>query len=76
MAAFTGAGRRFEELGRTACGADVYDDYAHHPTEVAATLERRDAEPAAARRRLQPHLYSRTRECSRATSAARWRWRT
>ncbi|HEX7610215.1 MAG TPA: UDP-N-acetylmuramate--L-alanine ligase [Solirubrobacteraceae bacterium] len=61
IAAFTGAGRRFQALGRTAGGALVYDDYAHHPTEVLATL-------AAARtlehRRLvavfQPHLYSRT----------------
>jgi len=62
LRAFTGAGRRFEPLGRTTGGAEVYDDYAHHPTEVAATL-------AAARtfgpRRLvavfQPHLFSRTR---------------
>ena len=38
---FEGAGRRFERLGRTACGALVVDDYAHHPTEVAATLRRR-----------------------------------
>ena len=56
---FRGAGRRFEILG-TAQGVTVVDDYAHHPTEVAATL-------AAARtwgRRVvavfQPHLYSRT----------------
>jgi len=61
LAGFTGAARRFELLGRTATGAEVYDDYAHHPTELAATL-------AAARtlspRRLvavfQPHLFSRT----------------
>ena len=69
LAAFGGAGRRFELLGTSAGGALVYDDYAHHPTEVAATL-------AAARtlehRRLvavfQPHLYSRTAR-SRASSA-------
>ena len=61
LARFTGAGRRFEDHGTTAAGARVFDDYAHHPTEVRATL-------AAARtqspRRLvacfQPHLYSRT----------------
>jgi UDP-N-acetylmuramate--alanine ligase len=38
LAGFEGAGRRFQWLGETACGAVVYDDYAHHPTEVAATL--------------------------------------
>jgi UDP-N-acetylmuramate--alanine ligase len=61
LARFTGAGRRFEAHGRTASGALVYDDYAHHPTEVAATL-------AAARRLVacfQPHLYSRTRMLAR-----------
>ena len=68
---FTGAGRRFERLGETASGALVVDDYAHHPTEVAATL-------AAARtlspRRLiavfQPHLYSRTAASGTAFGAA------
>ena len=39
LASFTGAGRRFEEHGVTASGARVFDDYAHHPTEVRATLE-------------------------------------
>jgi UDP-N-acetylmuramate--alanine ligase len=71
LARFTGAGRRFQLLGRTARGAALYDDYAHHPTEVAATL-------AAARtlspRRLvavfQPHLYSRTASLWRAFGAA------
>ncbi len=61
LADFRGAGRRFQPLGRSVGGAVVVDDYAHHPTELAATL-------AAARtlehRRLvavfQPHLYSRT----------------
>jgi UDP-N-acetylmuramate--alanine ligase len=61
LAAFTGVGRRFEVLGEVG-GVVVVDDYAHHPTEVAATL-------AAARQRFplarlvavfQPHLYSRT----------------
>jgi UDP-N-acetylmuramate--alanine ligase len=61
LAGFHGAGRRFQLLGTTARGARVYDDYAHHPTEVAATL---DAARTLAPRRLvavfQPHLYSRT----------------
>lgn len=59
--AFGGAGRRFQQVGVTASGAVVYDDYAHHPTEVAATLA---AARTLAHRRLvavfQPHLYSRT----------------
>ncbi len=62
LAEFKGAGRRFELIGEAA-GVSVIDDYAHHPTEIRATL-------AAARlrypdRRLwavwQPHTYSRTR---------------
>jgi UDP-N-acetylmuramate--alanine ligase len=61
LASFTGAARRFQELGRTARGALVYDDYAHHPTEVRATL--RAARTLEHRRLIavfQPHLYSRT----------------
>ncbi|MGH2853234.1 MAG: UDP-N-acetylmuramate--L-alanine ligase [Solirubrobacteraceae bacterium] len=61
LAGFHGAGRRFQLLGRSAAGALVYDDYAHHPTEVAATLS---AARTLGPRRLvavfQPHLYSRT----------------
>ncbi|HEY4897885.1 MAG TPA: UDP-N-acetylmuramate--L-alanine ligase [Solirubrobacteraceae bacterium] len=61
LAGFGGAGRRFQPAGRTAGGARVFDDYAHHPTEVAATLA---AARTLAHRRLvavfQPHLYSRT----------------
>jgi UDP-N-acetylmuramate--alanine ligase len=67
LADFSGAGRRFEERGQTASGALVYDDYAHHPTEVRATLEA--ARTLAQDRRLialfQPHLYSRTRALAR-----------
>lgn len=63
---FHGAGRRFQPLGATATGAQVYDDYAHHPTEVAATLE---AARTLAHNRLvavfQPHLYSRTASLAR-----------
>ena len=62
LAAFRGAGRRFEDRG-TAGGVRVVDDYAHHPTEVAALL--RGARSVARGGRVlvlfQPHLYSRTR---------------
>ena len=61
LSRFPGAGRRFEPLGSSERGALLYDDYAHHPTELAATLE---AARTLAPRRLigvfQPHLYSRT----------------
>ena len=66
LASFAGAKRRFEPRGRTAAGAVVYDDYAHHPTEVAATL---DAARTLGPRRLiacfQPHLFSRTKQLQR-----------
>jgi UDP-N-acetylmuramate--alanine ligase len=61
LAGFHGAGRRFEALGSSPDGALVYNDYAHHPTEVRATVS---AARTFAPRRLvavfQPHLYSRT----------------
>ncbi len=58
---FVGARRRFERLGRTSSGAVVYDDYAHHPTEVSAVLEAaRTLEPRRLVAVFQPHLYSRT----------------
>ncbi|HEY5045091.1 MAG TPA: UDP-N-acetylmuramate--L-alanine ligase [Solirubrobacteraceae bacterium] len=61
LAGFHGAGRRFERLGETEAGAVVYDDYAHHPTEVAATLRAaRTFEPRRLVAVFQPHLYSRT----------------
>jgi UDP-N-acetylmuramate--alanine ligase len=67
LATFTGAARRFESHGRTASGARIFDDYAHHPTEVRATLEA--ARTLGAKGRLvacfQPHLYSRTRLLAR-----------
>jgi len=66
LACFTGAGRRFEEHGRTPGGALVYDDYAHHPTEVRATLEAaRTLGPERLVACFQPHLYSRTRRLAR-----------
>ncbi|MHB8059738.1 MAG: glutamate ligase domain-containing protein [Gaiellaceae bacterium] len=68
---YRGAGRRFDKRGE-AGGVRVFDDYAHHPAEVAATL-------AAAREKtgegrlavfFQPHLYSRTRHLAREFASA------
>ena len=61
LAGFTGAGRRFQRVGATAGGGVVYEDYAHHPTELAATLRAaRTLEPRRLVAVFQPHLYSRT----------------
>jgi UDP-N-acetylmuramate--alanine ligase len=72
LAAFDGVRRRFEFRGR-AGGVAVYDDYAHHPSKVAAQL-RAARDVLAGRGRLvvafQPHLYSRTREFAGAFGAA------
>ena len=61
LATFRGAGRRMEHKG-TYYGAEVYDDYAHHPGEIAATM---DAVRAMGFQRVivafQPHTYSRTK---------------
>jgi UDP-N-acetylmuramate--alanine ligase len=66
LRSFEGAGRRFELLGATASGACVYDDYAHHPTEVAATIAAaRTLQPRRVVAVFQPHLYSRTRALAR-----------
>ncbi|HEX4279789.1 MAG TPA: cyanophycin synthetase, partial [Solirubrobacteraceae bacterium] len=66
LTSFTGARRRFELLGTTPAGVPVYDDYAHHPTEVAATIAAaRTLAPARLVAVFQPHLYSRTRALSR-----------
>lgn len=58
---FKGASRRFEYRG-TLCGAQVYDDYAHHPTEIKATI---DTAKSKANGKIicvfQPHTYSRTK---------------
>jgi len=64
LAGFEGVRRRFDLIG-TAAAVRVFDDYAHHPTEVRATLEAVQTllEQAGAGRSLvvfQPHLYSRT----------------
>jgi UDP-N-acetylmuramate--alanine ligase len=81
LAGFTGAARRFQPLGAGPRGALLYDDYAHHPSEIAATLEAARTlahTPTGVPRRLvavfQPHLYSRTallaREFGRALALA------
>jgi len=68
---FRGARRRFELLGTAARGAAVYDDYAHHPTEVAAAIA---AARTLAPKRLvavfQPHLFSRTAALGREFGCA------
>ena len=61
LEAFTGTQRRFDIIGRTENGCTIVDDYAHHPTEIKATL-------AAAQHfthkdvwcLFQPHTYTRT----------------
>ncbi|HEY8175085.1 MAG TPA: UDP-N-acetylmuramate--L-alanine ligase [Gemmatimonadaceae bacterium] len=71
LANFTGAERRFEHLGDER-GVTVIDDYAHHPTEISATLSAARARYPG--RRLvvafQPHLYSRTRDFAREFACA------
>jgi len=70
LARFRGAGRRFELVGERG-GVTVVDDYAHHPSEIWATVK-------AARERtagrvlvlFQPHLYSRTRHLAHELGAA------
>ena len=63
---FTGAGRRFQRLGRSTGGAVLYEDYAHHPTEVAATLAAaRTLAPGRLVAVFQPHLFSRTKLLAR-----------
>jgi UDP-N-acetylmuramate--alanine ligase len=70
LARFTGTGRRFEvhELD----GIVLVDDYAHHPTEIAATIAAaRERFPGAVLRVLfQPHLYSRTRHLAAELAGA------
>ncbi|WP_300344888.1 UDP-N-acetylmuramate--L-alanine ligase [Nesterenkonia sp.] len=71
VAAFRGSSRRFELRGEVA-GVRVYDDYAHHPTEVTAVLSA--ARSAAGSGRVhavfQPHLFSRTRDFAAEFGAA------
>ncbi len=71
LESFTGTGRRFERLGEVG-GVTVIDDYAHHPTELRATLSA--ARSAFPGRRIvavfQPHLPSRTRDLMGEFAAA------
>ncbi|MFN0099783.1 MAG: UDP-N-acetylmuramate--L-alanine ligase [Gemmatimonadaceae bacterium] len=71
LASFVGAERRFQRIG-VAKGVQVVDDYAHHPTELEATLAAaREAYPG---RRIvvafQPHLFSRTKDFAKEFGAA------
>jgi UDP-N-acetylmuramate--alanine ligase len=70
LESFQGVRRRFEHRGEIG-GVSIIDDYAHHPTEVAATL--RAARQRGARRLVavfQPHLYSRTERLHREFGAS------
>ncbi len=60
---FTGTSRRFEPVAEVA-GVRIFDDYAHHPTEVAATLTaaRGMVAPGRLVACFQPHLFTRTRD--------------
>jgi len=74
LGTFPGMLRR-QELKGTRAGALIYDDYAHHPTEVRATLSAlRELQPKRLIAVFQPHLYSRTKalsdEFGQALSAA------
>jgi UDP-N-acetylmuramate--alanine ligase len=61
LAGFAGVRRRLERKGRRG-GVLIYDDYAHHPTEVRAALSAlRELEPPRLLAVFQPHLYSRTK---------------
>lgn len=65
LAEFTGTWRRLEKKGETREGTIIYDDYAHHPTEIRASLEGlRELYPNNEKNitiLFQPHLYSRTK---------------
>jgi UDP-N-acetylmuramate--alanine ligase len=71
LSSYQGAARRFEQKGE-AGGVLVIDDYAHHPTKIAATLSAARARFPG--RRLwavfQPHTYSRTRTLLQETAAS------
>lgn len=63
LAAFKGTWRRYDYKGKTKKGADVYDDYAHHPTAVSKTLAEFKKKPhGKIYVAFHPHLYSRTRD--------------
>jgi UDP-N-acetylmuramate--alanine ligase len=68
---FGGVERRFQHLGDVA-GLSIVDDYAHHPTEIAATIQAARASYPGRRivAAFQPHLFSRTRDFSEAFGEA------
>lgn len=69
LAEFSGTWRRLEKKGKTKEGVIIYDDYAHHPTEIKASLQAlRELYPKGDKQNakkitvlFQPHLYSRTK---------------
>lgn len=65
LSEFAGTWRRLEKKGETKEGTIIYDDYAHHPTEIKASLEGlRELYPKGEKKitvLFQPHLYSRTK---------------
>ncbi len=61
LASFRGAVRRMEPVGKTKGGADVYLDYAHHPTEITATLTTARMLGGRLEVIFQPHTYTRTK---------------
>jgi UDP-N-acetylmuramate--alanine ligase len=70
LASFPGVRRRLESKGRRA-GVHIYDDYAHHPTEVRAALSAlRELDPPRLIAVFQPHLYSRTKAFAAGFGAA------
>jgi UDP-N-acetylmuramate--alanine ligase len=70
LAEFRGAARRLEHRGE-AGNVEVYDDYAHHPAEIAATLDAlRNGGCGRLLVLFQPHLYSRTRHLAHELAAA------
>jgi UDP-N-acetylmuramate--alanine ligase len=70
LVAFPGVHRRLELKGERN-GARIYDDYAHHPTEVRAALTAlRELEPRRLLVAFQPHLYSRTKAFAEQFGAA------
>ncbi len=70
LADFPGVRRRLELKG-SCDGARIYDDYAHHPTEVRAALSAlRELEPRRLIAVFQPHLYSRTKAFADGFGAA------
>jgi UDP-N-acetylmuramate--alanine ligase len=69
LAGFRGVTRRLEARGRAA-GVELFDDYAHHPAELSATLAALRREEGRLLALFQPHLFSRTRYLARELAVA------